>query len=102
MTLSAQDYGIIVLIISNLGVWGREYLKHRAWKSKNGQTDQIEKDVKETKDLMAKVNLAMVRVETKVSNQADHCSNTVKAVFSGIKDNANKIYGLAKNGKPIK
>ena len=106
MKLSPQDYGIIILILSNLGVWGREWLKHRSWRSQNGQTDQIEKDVKAIKiqngiigKNIHKANLAMARIETKVSAQTKHCQTTVRAVNQRIEQNQNQIFELAKEQK---
>lgn len=101
--MSPQEYGIIVLVLSNIGWWGREWLKHRNWKSKNGQSDVMAADVKEIKketkainNTLIKTNLSMARVQTEVKKQNKHCEITVKSVFKEIGDNRNKIFNLAK------
>jgi len=58
--------GLAALIVSNVGIWVREWRKHRDWKAKNGDVQEIKKDVKTIDGKVDELDTKMAGVEKEI------------------------------------
>jgi chromosome segregation ATPase len=104
-------YLVVGLLLSNIGMWIREWLKHRSWKRNNGSIETIKTLATETKTEVGKTQnkvdcldrkMGSARedireVKTAVKAQTSHCKTTVAHINTAITENSKQIFELAKD-----
>ena len=83
--------GLAALIVSNVGIWIREWRKHRDWKAKNGDVGEIKTDIKEIKTDMGNLKQKVSSISTEVK-AFQRCS---KRHDEEIRENRKAILKLA-------
>jgi hypothetical protein len=66
--------GLAALVVSNIGIWIREWRKHKDWKTKNGDVGEIKGDVREIKRDMGSVKVKLGAVDTDLKNFGRTCA----------------------------
>jgi len=99
-------YFLVPLILSNVGMWIREVAKMRGHKHKNGQLATIIDNTNTAKGIalsakreITDVKTTVTSIDTKIGEMKENCTKTVAHIQSGITDNTQKIFELAKNGR---
>lgn len=72
--------GLATLIVLNVGMWIREWRKHKDWKNKNGQLSNIE-------DGVDKLTTDVEVIKTKVEGQTNVCADTRRRYDKAIETN---------------
>jgi len=89
--------GVVALIISNVGLWIREYWKGKNSNKTNGVLTETYKKVEEIEKIINDNNLKLTELKTEVSSMKTHCADTVSRFQGAITDQAQKIYDLERN-----
>lgn len=91
------------LLISNIGMWIREWRKHQSWKRNNGSIEVIKTTATETQEQVKRLDGKMGQaredireVKTAVTAQKEHCQVTVNQMTKAIADTNSKVFELAK------
>ena len=95
-------WGLVALLLSNIGIWIREAQKARSFKQKNGNLEQIRSDISSTKSKIdcvdrkiTKVREEIVEVKTEIKAMKENCDQTVGRLSGEIKNNREKIFEMA-------
>ena len=94
-TWVAAFYMIAVLLIGQIGIWIREFVKYRDFKSKNGELAEIKKQATSAADKAT--TAAAVAIETKaiIALIQTNCASTTSRMSSAIEANTSRIVDLA-------
>ena len=94
-TWIAAFYMIAILLIGQIGIWIREVVKFREFKSKNGELAEIKKQATSAADKAT--TAAAVAIETKaiVGLMQANCATTTSRISTAIEANTSRIVDLA-------
>lgn len=95
-----STYGIIGLILSNVGVWVREYFKDKDWKLKNGAIERIEGAIKKIfgqQERMAETQGEMAGSIGKIETELGGINKTCERFDKEINQNRRDILSLEKH-----
>ena len=94
-TWVAAFYMIAVLLIGQIGIWIREFIKYRDFKSKNGELAEIKKQATSAADKAT--TAAAVSIETKaiIGLMQTNCATTTGRMAKAIEANTSRIVDLA-------
>ena len=94
-TWIAAFYMIAILLIGQIGIWVREFVKYREFKSKNGDLQEIKKQATSAADKAT--TAAAVAIETKaiVGLMQANCATTTSRFSTAIEANTSRIVDLA-------
>lgn len=90
---------IAVLLIGQIGIWIREFVKSRDFRKRNGHLDQIKKSAESAADKAT--TAAAVAIETKaiVGLMQTNCATTTGRMAKAIEANTNRIVDIATKKK---
>ena len=91
--------GLIGLILSNIGMWYREWKKHTSWKTNNGDIGAIKETVGTIDTKMDCIDKKLAIVNTKVGGMKSHCKTTVLRFEKGLETHSQQILDMAKNNR---
>ena len=94
-TWVAAFYMIAVLLIGQIGIWIREFVKYRDFKSKNGELAEIKKQATSAADKAT--TSAAVAIETKaiIALIQTNCASTTSRMATAIEANTSRIVDIA-------
>jgi len=98
-TWVAAFYMIAVLLIGQIGIWIREFVKYRDFKSKNGELAEIKKQATSAADKAT--TAAAVAIETKaiIGLIQTNCNATTGRMARAIEANTSRIVDIATQKK---
>jgi len=89
----------IPMILSNAGMWIREYAKAREFKKKNGVLERIEKNSEMARLDAAKAAQQASNAFTKIDDMTRTCAETRLQFSNAIQKNTDRIITQASKGK---
>jgi hypothetical protein len=73
-------------------MWIRELIKHRTFKKNNGFLKELSESMKKIETKQDEMIVQVTETATLVGSQTKHCEQTVKAVFTEIGKNTDRIF----------
>lgn len=89
---STTIIGLAALVISNVGIWIREWRKHKTWRGQNGDVQEIKADVKEVGKKVNGIDTKMASVDTEMKAFGRTCKRMNGEIRTN-RDDIKKLIG---------
>lgn len=88
---------IVTLLISNIGMWIREWKKHSTWQKNGKGINEVNKCVKTIDGKMDKANVEIGKVQTSIDDQKAFCKKVSGGLSELVAKNSDRIFELNKD-----
>lgn len=89
--------GLAALLISNIGIWIREWRKGRNEKSGNGDIKEIKQKTECIDKKVGEIKGSMTGIEASINAMKENCQKTTSRFDAAINENRKEILDMAKS-----
>jgi len=87
-------YGIIILLISNIGSWLKIIRDTKRQNGNGNDLGEIKETVKDTDKKVDEMKVAIGSIQTEVGNQKEHCVQMTNSIEKQVSANTNRIFNM--------